>query len=116
YDALVKMVQAMDVAQVASAYQRYYPLFQEAYQDLGYPDGYFNDRLVEVSDHLLATPEGDGPIRLTRPSVYYEFADAQLEALAVGQKTLIRIGPRNAAVVKQKLRELRQAVAAQQSN
>lgn len=113
YDAFVKMVQSMDVAQVVSAYQRYYPLFQEAYQGLGYPDGYFNDRLVEVIDHLLATPEVSAPIRLTRPSVYYEFADPQLEALSVGQKTLIRIGPRNAAVVKQKLRELRQAVAAQ---
>lgn len=113
YDSMVKLVQTMDVAQIAGAYQRYYPLFQEAYQGLGYPDGYFNDRLVEVIDHLLATPEVAGPVRLTRPSVYYEFADPQLEALSVGQKTLIRIGPRNAAVVKQKLRDLRQVVAAQ---
>ena len=42
-------------------YKQYYPLFQQAYVDLGYPEGYFNDRLVEVIDHLLATPGRDRP-------------------------------------------------------
>jgi hypothetical protein len=39
--------------------------------------------------------------------VFYEFADAELEALPAGQKILIRIGPANAAKVKAKLREIR---------
>lgn len=27
-------------------YVRLYPLFQKAYVELGYPNGYFNDRLI----------------------------------------------------------------------
>jgi hypothetical protein len=95
-------------------YKQYYPLFQQAYVDLGYPDGYFNDRLVEVIDHLLATPDIAGPVQLKRPSVNYEFADTELENRSAGQKALIRMGSDNAAVVKAKLRELRKAVAKQE--
>jgi Protein of unknown function (DUF3014) len=111
YAPLVKVVQHADASQVAALYTRFYPLFQEAYTDLGYPDGYFNDRLVEVIDHLLATPEVAGPIRLTQPGVFYQFADPTLEERSAGQKLLIRMGPQNAAAIKEKLRELRKAVA-----
>jgi hypothetical protein len=113
YAPLVKLAQSTDTPQIAALYRRYYPLFQEAYVDLGYPEGYFNDRLVEVIDHLLATPEVQGPIRLTQPGVFYEFADPALEERSAGQKLLIRMGPQNAATLKAKLRELRTAVANQ---
>jgi hypothetical protein len=66
---------------------------------------------VQVIDHLLATPDVTGPIKLTQPSVMYEFADPKLENLSAGQKALIRMGKANAAVIKTKLRELRVAVA-----
>lgn len=111
YTPLVKLMQSADAKQVADLYRRYYPLFQQAYVDLGYPDGYFNDRLVEVIDHLLETPDVKGPITLTRPGVFYEFADPALEARSAGQKILLRIGSDNAAAVKQKLQELRREIA-----
>lgn len=114
YDRLVKIVQGTDTAQLVSMYKQYYPLFQEAYVAQGYPDGYFNDRLVEVIDHLLATPEIAGPIQLKRPSVNYEFVDPELENRSAGQKLLIRMGSANAAIVKDKLRQLRQAIAKEQ--
>ena len=113
YAPLVKIVQTSDSKQLAAMYKRYYPLFQEAYVNLGYPEGYFNDRLIEVIDHLLATPDVSGPIRLTQPSVHYQFADPSLEERSAGQKTLIRMGPANAAAIKAKLRELRKEIAKQ---
>jgi hypothetical protein len=67
----------------------------------GLPDGYFNDRLVEVIDHLLATPDIAGPIKLTQPSVYYQFADPSIEERSAGQKAMIRLGSKNAAIVKE---------------
>ncbi len=82
-------------------------MFQEAYESLGHPPQYFNDRLIEVIDHLLATPELEGPIALAQPNVLYEFADPKLESSSAGQKVLIRMGAENARVVKEKLRELR---------
>nr|WP_298717570.1 DUF3014 domain-containing protein [uncultured Steroidobacter sp.] len=113
YDPVIKILQNTDPAQIATLYKQYYPLFQEAYVSLGYPDRYFNDRLVEVIDHLLATPEVPGPIRLKRPSVNFEFVDPELEGLSSGQKLLIRMGSANAAIVKDKLRELRKEIAKQ---
>lgn len=112
YAPVVAVVDAVDTRQLVAVYVRFYPLFQQAYRELGYPDGYFNDRLVALIDHLLATPDVKAPIALVQPKVLYQYADPELEALSAGQKAMIRIGPDNAAVLKAKLRELRSAVAA----
>ena len=113
YDALTGMMSAVDNESLVGIYRRYYPLFQDAYEDLGYPDGYFNDRLVEVIDHLLTTPRWEGPLYLRRTHVLYEFANPDLEELSSGQKLLLRMGPDNADAVKARLTELRAAIATQ---
>lgn len=97
----------------AQVYLRLYPLFQSAYEEMGFKGRYFNDRLVQVIDHLLATPQVQAPIQLLRPKVLYEFEDSDLEARSWGQKLLIRMGPENQAVVKAWLREVRATVVAQ---
>lgn len=107
YRPHVSLLESLDIETFSRLYIRYYPLLQAAYVELGYPDAYFNDRLVAVIDHLLATPEVREPIRLIRPHVLYQYADPELEALSAGQKALIRMGPDNAARVKAKLREIR---------
>ena len=111
YEPFLKVMESVDTGKLAALYVRFYPLFQQAYRELGYPKGYFNDRLVEVIDHLLVTPEIDGPIRLSKPWIMYEFADPALEARSAGQKTLIRMGSANALRVKAKLREFRRQIA-----
>jgi hypothetical protein len=113
YEPMLNLLRNTDTQRLIAAYTRYYPLFQEAYESLGHPPEYFNDRLVEVIDHLLETPEVQGPIALTRPGVLYEYADPKLEALSAGQKVLLRMGSANAATVKAKLRELRTALLAE---
>ena len=112
YDSLVKTIQSIDTPRLVANYQRYYPLFQQSYEGLGHPPQYFNDRLIQVIDHLLETPEVRDPIPLSRPLVQYEFADPKLESLSAGQKLMIRMGGENAGVLKGKLRELRAALAA----
>jgi hypothetical protein len=111
YAPLVRVVQATDVKALVLVYQRLYPLFQQAYEDLGYPGKYFNDRLVEVIDQLLQAPEVSAPIRLVQPKVFYEYADTDLESRSAGQKLLIRMGPANARAIKAKLREFRAEIA-----
>jgi hypothetical protein len=111
YAPFVSLVQSADSKQLAGMYFHYYPLFQDAYEDLGYPDKYFNDRLVEVIDNLLATPTPKGPVKLTQPRVFYEYADPALEGLSAGQKVLLRMGNANAALMKKKLREFRALIA-----
>lgn len=107
YDLLVNLVAGADLEFITATYRRFYPLFQESYQRLGYPDAYFNDRVVEVIDHLLLTPEPANPIRLVRPHVLYEYADTELEALSSGQKLLLRMGSEHTDRVKRVLTEFR---------
>ena len=107
YDALVGMAAAADMDLIVDTYRRFYPLLQQSYERLGYPNAYFNDRVVEVIDHLLAAPEVDAPPELVRPHVLYEYADPELEALSAGQKLMLRVGPDHAAVIKSLLRRLR---------
>ncbi len=111
YDPLVRQLASADIEALVDTYRRFYPLFQESYERLGYPDAYFNDRVVTVIDHLLETPVPEEPIRLVRPHVLYEFADPELKALSSGQKLLLRMGSDHAATVKSRLSDLRGRIA-----
>ena len=122
YEPFVRMVTSADVGRVAALYVRLYPQFQKAYEDLGYPGRYFNDRVVEVIDHLLATPEPAsppqmsltevrGPVQPTRPWVNYEFSDADLRARSAGQKIMLRIGTEHAQALKGWLSVFRSRIA-----
>jgi hypothetical protein len=111
YDAIVGLLASVDTAAAVAGYRRMYPQMQKAYEELGYPNRYFNDRVVEVIDHLLATPEPQGPILLEQPKVLYRFADADLESRSAGQKLLLRIGVDHQRTVKSKLREIRALIA-----
>lgn len=110
YSRYMDFVMSADLGKYVDFYVRHYNLFQKAYQDLGYPDRYFNDRFVEVIDHLLITPAIDGQLQLEQPKYYYTLANENLESLTAGQKILIRIGPENAKKIKSRLKELRKAL------
>jgi hypothetical protein len=110
YVPLVKAIQSTDTSVLAGTYFRLYPLFQQSYEDLGYPGQYFNDRLVDAIDDMLKAPDIAGPLVVTQPKVFYEYADPKLESLSAGQKLMVRMGPANEAIMKAKLREWRRAV------
>ena len=107
YAPYMAMVRAVDVPALVAVYLHFYPLFQAAWRQLGYPSGQFNDRLLEVIANLLAAPEPAGPLRLVQRHVLYQFADPELEAASAGQKLLMRIGLANEREVKARLRALR---------
>ena len=116
YTPYVALLESLDAGLVAAQYQTYEPLFQQAYEQMGYPDADFTTRLLDVLDEMLAAPPTPAALRLIKPEAYYLFADPALEALPAGQKVMIRMGNENADRVKAKLRELRSALAARQSN
>lgn len=111
YAPYVDVLRRVDARTAAATYLRHYALFQQAYRELGYPHGYFNDRLVQVIDLLLATPDVHEPIKIEQPKVLFVYADPALEALPAGQKIMLRIGHDNALIVKAKLREIRNYIA-----
>ena len=108
YTPYVKIAEAVDTKKLVGLYVRLYPLFQQAYEELGYPKKYFNDRLIVVLDNLLAAPDIKEPVRLIRPNVFYLFADSDLEGRSIGQRILMRIGSNNEAIIKGKLHEIKQ--------
>jgi hypothetical protein len=127
YAPFVALVESVDTGRAVALYQRLYPLFQRAYESLGYPGKYFNDRLVAVIDLLLATPEPSGalkvelpdiqgPLKLTRPWVLYRFSDPALEGLSSGQKILVRVGRENEKRLKSKLAEFRKLIAGEKAS
>lgn len=122
YTPFVLFAESVDTARAVALYAKLYPLFQQAYEELGYPGRYFNDRLVAVIDHLLQTPVPNGPVQVKltevkgemqseRPWVRYEFVDPELESLSAGQKMLIRMGPVNERRMKAKLTDFRRQIA-----
>jgi len=124
FEPFVRFATSIDVVKATALYVELYPLCQKSYEELGYPGKYFNDRLVDVIDQLLQTPELTQPVKLSltevsgpipalRPWVRYEFADPDLEELPAGQKILLRMGSANAALIKAKLSEFRASIAKQ---
>jgi hypothetical protein len=122
YVPLVLMLESVDSAKAVALYRSLYPLFQQAYEELGFPGKYFNDRLVAVLDQLIATPVPTAPVAVQlvavkgsvpslRPWVRYEYANAEMEALSAGQKILLRSGPVNQRRLIAKLQEVRRLVA-----
>ena len=113
YAPYMKIIEGADPQAVVAWYVHAYPLFQEAYRQLGYPKGYFNDRLIVVIDDLLTAPEPAQPPALVRSRTNFVYADPALESLSAGQKLLLRVGPANEATIKDKLRAIRAALVGQ---
>lgn len=122
YEAFVRLAESVDTAQAVALYRALYPLFQQAYEELGFPGRYFNDRLVQVLDQLIATPvpaappavtlvQVKGDVPSTRPWVRYEYVDPALEAMPAGQKILVRMGADKQRRLQARLKDLRAAIA-----
>jgi len=127
YALFVAFVDGIDAAKAVALYRHLYPLFQQAYEELGYPGKYFNDRVVEAIDDLLATPDVAEPIKVKLVEVpcaempapgkakprggLYVFDDFTMERRTAGQKILLRMGHAHAARLKAKLVAVRALLA-----
>lgn len=107
YVRYLNIMVGVDTKRLVDTYVDLYPLFQQAYRELGYPKGFFNDRLIEAIDNLLATPDAEPPLALVQPKVLYKFADPALEGRSAGQKIMLRLGADNRMRAKQVLTTIR---------
>lgn len=110
YDAVVAAVAELDTAALARWYQRYEPLLQQAYEELGNGEARVREAILGGIDLMLAAPAPAGELELKQPAVFYKYADPTLEALPDSQKLLIRMGPRNRAIIVAQLQRLREAL------
>lgn len=106
YDGIADTVAAIDADGLARAYATLRPRLQEAYRELGYPDGNFDVAVERAIVRLLNTPVVEREVDVRPAPVLYQFADTRLERLSPAQKQLLRMGPRNGRLIQEKLREV----------
>jgi hypothetical protein len=115
YNSVANAVDAIDPEGAARAYRRLSPLMQQAFDELGYANLSFDDRLARALGLLVDTPVPEGDVMLRATSVTFQFADPELEALSPAQKHLLRMGPHNMRLVQTKLRAFARAAGLTQA-
>jgi hypothetical protein len=110
YDGIAATAGALDASGLARAYAILRPRLQEAYRELGYPDGNIDVAVERAIGRLLETPLLERQVEVHRAAVLYQFADPRIERLSAAQKQLLRMGPRNQRLIQDKLRAIAQAL------
>ncbi len=113
YDQMIAALANSEPEHLLMLYYHYYPLFQQAYAELGDPDAYFNDRVVDIIDHLLETPDVPPDFSVERWEAQLRFANPDWEDESWGRKMLMRMGPDNANLVRDWLLEVRERMTEQ---
>jgi hypothetical protein len=105
YTKIADAVASVDPAAAARLYATLKPRIEDAQRDLGSAES-FDRTLERAIIVLLSTPSTDGSERLKPKGIGYGYADDRFESLTPAQKQLLRMGPRNARVIKSRLREI----------
>lgn len=104
YDVVGETFAALDTQGAAEIYRELSPLFDEAYQELGFgEDGSFDDAFARALGQLLAPQVPEDPVEVEPFDAGYEYRDPDLADLSDAQKHLLRMGPENMAQVQAKL-------------
>jgi hypothetical protein len=108
YDPITRWVESLDSAAIIDAFARFLPLFREAWGFYGEDPAYFDLAVIETLDTIIATPEiGITDERLIRKEAIWIYESPTIESLAPVQKQILRMGPSNAEVIKQKAVQVR---------
>jgi hypothetical protein len=105
YDTFAEAAASIDAAGAANVYATLKPRIEEAYRELGRQDT-FDEALERAIVVVLQTPRVDGDVPLVPGPVGYRYADPGLERLTPAQKQVLRMGPRNTAMLQESLREI----------
>jgi hypothetical protein len=110
YDIAADVFAALNVPTAVRTYRLLQPLFEQAFADLGLPEGSFEETLGRAIRELLQAPRIEAGAELQRVGNYYEYRDEELEGLSPAQRHLLRMGPRNAIRIQAKLREIQRGL------
>lgn len=106
YDALTAMIGKVDAVAAARLFEELLPLFDAAQRGLGEKNTSAREAFFAASRELLQTPvlEGDPVLTQGKKGIGWNYADEKLEGLSPAQKQIMRMGPKNQALVQAKLR------------
>ena len=106
YSRVAGAIASLDAKGCATLYKQLQLPIQQAYREMGYPEGNFDVTLKMAVSNLLDTPVVDGTVYLEKDVLTYTLADPELEGLNAAQKHFLRIGPENMKIIQAKLREI----------
>ena len=110
YDRTINTLISLPMDSMAKMFHFTRSLLENAFSEMGYNPRQMDGIILQAIDVILATPIVAEPIRLTRDSVVYKFADPALESLLPLQKQLLRTGPENTKRIQQQAKALREAL------
>ena len=110
YNGTINAIANTDMASIAKMFHFSRPLLEAAFSEMGYNPRQMDGIVLQAIDVILAAPIIVEPIKLTRESVVYKFADPALEALPPLQKQLLRIGPNHTKHLQKQAYALQQAL------
>lgn len=113
YDIYANFIAGLNERELMSTYRELAPLFKEAFEELGYSNMNFDERMVQAIEIIQTAPVIEDPIELTSVTVNYHFADPNLEALSNAHKFMIRMGPENTKKIKLAVGKLQPLLQAQ---
>ncbi|XOV80494.1 MAG: DUF3014 domain-containing protein [Aestuariibacter sp.] len=113
YTVYAEILDSMDTETMMTLYETYKPAISNIFVEIGDPSEDFDSRLIDAIDHLLDTPEVPVPVEVYTDSVMYKYRIERVEDLSGPQKQLLRTGPENMRLIKAKMRELRDALLAE---
>lgn len=106
WNGAVTALTSVNPADGAQVYVNVKRIFDEAYAELGYPNGDFDQAIIRAIRTLDATPTpAPDAVVLQRPT-YAEYDDPALRGLLPVQKQLLLIGPEHRRAVTRWLHEL----------
>ena len=107
YTPFVELFTSMTPQQAVNFYREYKPLFDEAYEEIGYQERDFDDAVFDAIDMVLTTPIVTGNVPLLSESVVYKYAYSEWEQLPEAQKQLLRMGAKNVKKIKSALKGIK---------
>lgn len=110
YDPLVEAFTSFDTGGAVRLYLQLEPLFDEAHRELGFPPDSFGSTFATAIEEVLAVQVPSDPPGVELDVRTYLLVDPVLESAPPVHRQLMRLGPRNAARVQAKLREVRGAL------
>ncbi len=110
YSNVINIILSIDMQYMAQFFHKVRPLLETAFAELGYRPRQMDGIILQTIDNILTTPVIVEPLKLTRDSVAYKFADPDLESLMPLQKQLLRAGPENTRRIQQQAKALREAL------
>lgn len=95
WNQVAAAVASVSPADAAQLYVNVKPLIDEAYIELGQPDGDFDQAILRAIRTLKETPMPEIAPELVRRPGYFDYEDPAFKALKPVQKQLLLLGPDN---------------------